>query len=166
MYFCEATTWIWAVRHLGVGSWDPLVRQKWRQIWKLRLRRCRLHDILLYNIYTRRLNMPSGVHTIFAHAPLYLCTYNHMFGAGGIWRASRQEQQRIWVAALSFGRIWVDTMHLALDTHFSKYLFFKNCCNRRKCKSFFVLRQDSHAAGDRFPQNLGPSDTLVNKQSY
>ena len=69
MYFCEATTWIWAVRHLGVGSWDPLVRQKWRQIWKLRLRRRRFHNILLYNIYTRRFNMPSGVHTIFAHAP-------------------------------------------------------------------------------------------------
>ena len=97
--------------------------------------------------------------------PPYLCTYNHMFGAGGIWRASRQEQQRIWVAALSFGRIWVDTMHLAPTTHFSKYYFFKNCCNQRKWKSFFVHRQDSHAAWDRFPQNLSPSDTLVKKQS-
>ena len=37
---------------------------------------------------------------------------------------------------------------------FQNITFFKNCCNRRKCKSFFVLRQDSHAAWDRFPQNL------------
>ena len=147
MYFCEATTWIWAVRHLGVGSWDPLVRQKWRQIWKLRLRRCRLHNILLYNIYTRRLNMPSGVHTIFAHAPLYLCTYNHMFGAGGFGgRADKSSNGfgSLLCPSAGYGSTLCTWRRPPIFQNIT--FFFKNCCNRRKCKSFFVLRQDSHAA--------------------
>ena len=64
-----------------------------------------------------------GSYNICACPPLSVYLQSYVW-RGGIWRASRQEQQRIWVAALSFGRIWVDTMHLAPTTHFSKYYFF------------------------------------------
>ena len=105
MYFCEIATWrrIWAVRHLGVGSWDPLVRQKWRQIWKC----CLLHNIyiLLFNIYTRRLNICGVGFIQYLHMPpsVYLQSYVQR-GGRRIWREETLELRRIWVGAppLSF----------------------------------------------------------------
>ena len=64
-----------------------------------------------------------GSYNICACPPLSVYLQSYVW-RGGIWRASRQEQQRIWVAALSFGRIWVDTMHLAPTTHFFQNIPF------------------------------------------
>ena len=100
MYFCEIATWrrIWAVRHLGVGGWDPLVRQKWRQIWKC----CLLHNIyiLLFNIYRRRLNICGVGFIQYLHMPpsVYLQSYVQR-GGRRIWREETLELRRIWVGA-------------------------------------------------------------------
>ena len=105
------------------GSWDPLVRQKWRRIWKCCLAPQYIHPALQYLHKTAAQYMRSGVHTIFAHAPpsVYLQSYVEAGRGGGIWRESRARTSSNGfgsllcpaTAPLSFGRIWVDTLHLA-----------------------------------------------------
>ena len=111
----------------GVGSWDPLVRQKWRQIWKRCLCWRRLHNIdpaLQYNIYTRRLNMRSGVDTIFAHAPICVLTIICWTRAGERrdLAGDKSSDERIWVAECCRVVYWrghkdiEENLHLA-STH-------------------------------------------------
>ena len=67
----------------GVGSWDPLVRQKWRQIWKRCLCWRRLHNIdpaLQYLHMTAQYAEWGGYN--ICTCP-YLCTYNHMLDSRG-----------------------------------------------------------------------------------
>ena len=67
----------------GVGSWDPLVRQKWRQIWKRCLCWRRLHNIdpALQYLHKTAQYAEWGAYNICA-CP-YLCTYNHMLDSRG-----------------------------------------------------------------------------------
>ena len=57
-------------------------------------------QILLYNIYTRRLNMRSGVDTIFAHAPICVLTIICWTRAGERrdLAGDKSSDERIWVA--------------------------------------------------------------------
>ena len=85
----------------GVGSWDPLARQKWRQIWKRCLCWRRLHNIdpALQYLHKTAQYAEWGGYNICT-CP-YLCTYNHMLDSRRERRdlaGDKSSDERIWVA--------------------------------------------------------------------